>query len=42
LGKPTRISSAKAQSLLGITFITPRESTRETAAYLIDNGLLKK
>ncbi|MEI8127140.1 MAG: NAD-dependent epimerase/dehydratase family protein [Actinomycetota bacterium] len=42
LGKPTRISSAKAQSLLGITFITPRVSTRETAAFLIDNGLLKK
>lgn len=41
LGKHIGNNSSKAQSVLGIKFITPEESLVETAKYLIDNGFIK-
>jgi dihydroflavonol-4-reductase len=39
LGKPMRISNAKAKRLMGIDFIPVEVSLRESAEYLIKNGL---
>jgi dihydroflavonol-4-reductase len=41
LGDHTPVSSAKAQSVLGIKFIGADETLRNTATYLIDNGFVK-
>jgi dihydroflavonol-4-reductase len=41
LGKHINASSKKAQTVLGIDFITPETSLVETAKFLFDNGLLK-
>ncbi len=41
LGKHIGVSSAKAQKVLGITFIAPEKSLAQTAKYLIDNGFVK-
>jgi dihydroflavonol-4-reductase len=41
LGKVTPATSAKAASILGITFIPAEQSIRETADFLIQSGVLK-
>jgi dihydroflavonol-4-reductase len=41
LGKPMLISNAKATRLLGIKFIPVQVALRESAEYLIKNGLVK-
>lgn len=41
LGKPMRISSAKAKRLLGINFIPVEVTLRDSADYLIKNGFVK-
>jgi dihydroflavonol-4-reductase len=41
LGKPMKISGAKAKRLLGINFIPVDISLKESADYLIKNGLIK-
>ena len=42
LGKPMRISNAKAKRLMGISFIPIEVTLRESAEYLIKNGVLKQ
>jgi dihydroflavonol-4-reductase len=39
LGKPMRISNAKAKRLMGMSFIPAEVILRESADYLIKNGL---
>jgi len=41
LGKHINPSSKKAQTVLGMNFISPETSLVETAHYLVDNGFLK-
>jgi dihydroflavonol-4-reductase len=41
LGKPMRISNAKAKRLLGINFIPVEVTLRDSADYLIKNGFVK-
>ena len=41
LGKPMRISNAKAKRLMGINFIPAEVTLRESAEYLVKNGALK-
>ena len=41
LGKPMKISGAKAKRLLGISFIQADVSIKESADYLIKNGFIK-
>lgn len=41
LGKPMNVSGAKAQRLLGINFIPADVTIKESAEYLIMNGLIK-
>jgi len=41
LGDTTQVSSAKAQSVLGINFIPAKQSVLETADYLVSNNLVK-
>ena len=41
LGKHIGTNASKAESLLGIKFISPEVSIAETAKYLIDNGFVK-
>jgi dihydroflavonol-4-reductase len=39
LGKPMNVSNAKAKSLMGMNFIPVEVTLRESAEYLIKNGL---
>ncbi len=40
-GKTRRVSGAHAQNVLGIDYITPQQSTIDTARSLIDQGIVK-
>ena len=42
LGKPMRISNAKAKRLMGINFIPVEVTLRDSAEYLIKNGFIKQ
>jgi dihydroflavonol-4-reductase len=42
IGKPLRISNAKAKHLLGINIIPVEVTLRDSAEYLIKNGFVKK
>ena len=41
LGDTTQVSSAKAQSVLGINFIPAKQSVLDTADFLVQKGLIK-
>lgn len=41
LGKPMRVSNAKAERLMGIKFIPVEVTLRDSAEYLVKNGVMK-
>jgi dihydroflavonol-4-reductase len=41
LGKPLKVSNAKAKQLMGMNFIPADVTLRESADYLIKNGFIK-